>query len=391
MKRFLTVVMTVILLFSVAIAANAFDISPAIDVLRENTSFTKCALKGNDTSFCKNDFVNVIGNDFDYITITKTPDKECGILTISGIEVIEGQSIISESLDLLKFIPSSNEEISPNFTFTVSEKNWKGTDITCNINYLTSINYAPVIKSFDMNTVKNISVYSKIDIYDPNNDQFTFKVGAYPSFGAVNIDEKLKRVTYIPEKNFTGSDIFTIYAKDEYGNISNEATVYVNVDSDSKNIIFGDMANNDLHYAAIALSENNIMTYSKKGGEYYFSPDEEVNKIDFTVMLLCASGLNDGISTVKDTEFLDDLNLSNGRKSYLKRALDVEIIDVGNRFFDPFSQITTKDAKDMVSRSLGLEEDSEILKNIMGETISQEKLTKESVAEILYNVCLYLK
>lgn len=391
MKKILTVIMAFSLLLSIGISVCAFDVSPAIDILREKTSFIKCALNGTDASFKKDDFTNVIGTDFDYITITKIPEKESGALKISGVEIIDGQSIIAESLDLLKFVPtSSNLETSPQFTFTVSAESWQGKDITCNINYLSSVNYAPIANSFDMKTVKNISVYSEIDVYDPDNDKLSFKVGSYPSFGSIEINESISRITYTPEKDFTGSDIFTVYAEDIYGNKSNEAKIYVNVDSDTDNITFGDMTKSNLHYAAIALSQNNIMTYSQKGGEYYFSPDEEVNKIDFTVMLLCASRLNDGIKEVKDTEFIDDSNLSSGRKAYLKRALDVEIIDIGDRRFNPTETITTTEAKSMVAKSLGLEEDSETLKNIMGTSLSNDILTKESVAEILYNVCIYL-
>ena len=389
MKKFFTFCIALLLLLSAEISVLALDISPAINVLRENTTFTKCALKGTDASFTKEDFINVVGREFDYITITKTPEKECGKLKISGVEVIEGQCIITESLNLLKFCPSSKDSCA-SFSFTVSDKNWNGTDITCNINYLSSVNYAPIANNFSMKTIKNIAVYSDIEVYDPEDDSLSYKVGAYPSFGSLSINEELGRVTYTPEKDFTGSDVFTVFAEDKYGNRSNEATVYVSVDSTAGNMTFGDMSKSELHYAAIALSKNNIMTYSKRDGEYYFSPDEKVNKIDFTVMLLCAAQLNDGITQVNDTEFIDDNALSSGRKSYLKRALDVEIVNIGNREFNPFETIKTSDAQGMVARSLGLDIDSEELKNIMGTALYTETLTKESVAEILYNVCLYL-
>lgn len=390
-KRICIAITAVLLLLTVGLVVSAYDISPAINVLRNNKTFTKYALKGTEATFAKAEFFDVAGCEFDYITITEIPNKEAGILKISGVDVLEGQSITAESLDLLKFVPTSkNTNESPEFAFTISEEKWKGTEITCSINYLSSVNYAPIANNFYINTVKNISVYSEITVYDPDNDKVTVKIGAYPSFGTVEINNTLNRVSYNPEKDFTGSDVFTIYAEDSYGNRSGEATVYVNVDSDADKMTFGDMADNSIHYAALALSKNNIMTYSKKGGEYYFSPDEEVNKIDFTVMLLCASRLNSGIGAVKDTEFIDDTKLSSGRKSYLKRALDTEIIEIGDRYFKPDDIITVKEAQDMVAKALGLESESEAVKAIMGTSADGEKLTKENVAEILYNICLYL-
>ncbi len=392
-KKFYISIISLFLLFifSLSTIASAKEISPAIDILRSKTTFTKCALLGSETNFSKEDFEAVVGCSFDYVTITKAPEAETGSLRVSGVEVIDGQSIIAESLDLLKFVPASEKvDKTPSFTFTVSDKSWKSTDITCNINYLSSINYAPVAESFRINTVKNISAYSEVNVYDPDNDEMTIKISSYPSFGSVSINTALKRVSYTPEKNFTGNDVFTVYAEDKFGNRSNNANVYVTVDSDSGKMTFGDMAESQLHYAAIALSQNNIMTYSKKGGEYYFSPDEEVNKIDFTVMLLCASKLNDGVGVVKDTEFIDDKELSAGRKSYLKRALDVEIIEIGDRYFKPDEIIQTKDARSMVAKSLGLEIDSETVDLIMGNSAMKSSLTKEDAAEILYNICIYL-
>jgi hypothetical protein len=45
----------------------------------------------------------------------------------------------------------------------------------------------------------------------------------------------------------------------------------------------------------------------------------------------------------------------------------------------------------MVSKSLGLDLNSDELKAIMGSTVNCKELTKENVAEILYNVWVYLK
>ncbi len=392
MRKIFISTIALLLLLSMGLAVCAVEISPAIDILRSKTTFTKCALNGTDTSFSKDDFVSVAGCDFDYITVTKIPSQSDGVLKLSGVEVIDGQCITADSLDLLKFVPTQNTfETPPTFTFIISNDSWKSTEITCNISYLSSANYSPIANSFTINTTKNISVYSEITVYDPDDDEVTIKINAYPSFGKVSVNNGLKRITYTPEKNFTGSDVFTISAIDEYGNQSNEATVYVNVVNDSNSMTFGDMAESEIHFAALDLSKNNIMTYSMKGGEYYFSPKEEVNKIDFTVMLLCAAELNDGVGKVKDTEFIDDSLLSSGRKSYLKRALDTEIIEIGDGYFNPTETITAEEAKDMVSKALGLEKNSKELELIMGSSANETTLTKESVAEILYNICTYLK
>ncbi len=392
MKKIFILLLSSFLLLSTGFLALANDISPAIDILRTQITFKKCALNGTDATFTKSDFEKVTGCEFDYITITSLPNKEEGILTLSGVNVLEGQSITADSLDLLKFEPTnSNNATIPSFTFSISDSKWKTTDICCNINYLSSMNYAPIANNISIETNKNMSVYTELDVYDPENDEIKIEIKSFPSFGSVKIDKDNDRIVYSPQKGFIGSDMFTFYVEDIYGNRSSESTVDVKVNSLSDSISFGDMTKSDIHYAAVSLSENNIMTYTKKGNEYYFSPHEAVNKIDFTVMLLCASKLNEGIKTVKDTEFKDDSYLSDGRKSYLKRALDVEIVSLKDGNFYPEKTITYEEAKLMVSKSLGLDLNSDELKAIMGSTVNCKELTKENVAEILYNIWVYLK
>ncbi len=392
MKKLIILLLSALLLLSTGFFVLARDISPAIDILRTQTTFKKYALNGTDVTFTKSDFEKVTGCEFDYITISSLPNKEEGILTLSGVDVLAGQSITADSLDLLRFEPTnSNYQTVPSFTFSISDSKWKTTDICCNINYLSSMNYAPIANDINIETNKNMTVYTELDVYDPEDDEIIVEIKSFPSFGTVKVDKDNNRIVYSPQKGFVGSDMFTFWVEDVHGNKSSEGTVNVKVNSLSDTISFGDMTKSDMHYAAVSLSENNIMTYTKKGNEYYFSPNEAVNKIDFTVMLLCASKLNEGISSVNDTEFKDDSYLSDGRKSYLKRALDVEIVSLEDGNFYPEKTITYEEAKLMVSKSLGLDLNSEELKTIMGSTVNCKELNKENVAEILYNIWVYLK
>ena len=102
-----------------------------------------------------------------------------------------------------------------------------------------------------------------------------------------------------------------------------------------------------------------------------------------------AAGLDDNIIPVSDTVYKDDAKLSIGRKSYLKRALDTGITESGNGYFSSLETIKTEEAKMMIGKALGLENDSDELKLIMGEALNQETVTRSSAAEMLYNIYLY--
>ena len=91
MKKTSITILALLLLVCIGLAVSAKDISPAIDILRNNTTITKCALNGTDATFSKDDFMKVAGCDFDYIKITKIPSTDEGTLKVSGVAVFEGQ------------------------------------------------------------------------------------------------------------------------------------------------------------------------------------------------------------------------------------------------------------------------------------------------------------
>jgi hypothetical protein len=57
-----------------------------------------------------------------------------------------------------------------------------------------------------------------------------------------------------------GKDSFTYVAIDSGGNISDEATVTVNIKKQSTNITYSDMSGNSSNYAALMLAEKGVFT-----------------------------------------------------------------------------------------------------------------------------------
>ncbi|HAN21548.1 MAG TPA: hypothetical protein DCP51_07750 [Clostridiales bacterium] len=121
-------------------------------------------------------------------------------------------------------------------------------------------------------------------------------------------------------------------------------------------IIFDDLKKSDNHLAAIKMAQKNIMTYSQDNGVYVFEPDKQVSKIDYLVMLMTATGLDENLTAVADTDFLDDNKLSAGRKGYLHRALQLGLIDLGTGTFSPLDTITKAQAAVITAKALSLPE-----------------------------------
>ena len=401
--RILLFIFVLMMIINSGVNAKGNEISPSIDIIRQQTTMKKCSIVGKEVFFTEDDFSEVIGNDFTYLTVTELPDKKDGVLTLSGVALMEGQTVSAKNLDNLKFIPADKQivNVSANadesqiipkiakkvsFSFVPSASGWENTNVNCEISILPSINFAPVASDMVVRTSSGVESVSAISAYDPDSDEMTVTVSKYPKNGKVKIDSG-NRVIYTPDEGFSGTDGFVFYVTDEYGNRSTDANAVVEVSSED--IVFEDMKDDINHYAAIKMSEDNVMTYAEKAGKYYFLPDEEVDRIDFTVMVICAASLDHDVKWINDTAFIDDDGLSSGRKAYLALAQSLDVVTNTNGFFDPYSGIRRCDAAEMVKRALKIDEVK--LNGIVPSASSEKILTRSDAAEILYNIKQYTK
>ncbi|MDD4164507.1 MAG: S-layer homology domain-containing protein [Eubacteriales bacterium] len=341
-----------VLLMTGVSAANS-DISPAISFLRKTTTLDKCSVDGETVSFTKDDFLDTVGADFDYIVISTLPSD--GVLTLNGVTVSTGQTIPVASLDYLKFMPSGSEAKTCKFTFTTRASGWENTDVGCVINILTDDNFSPVASGGSLTTMENITVYGELKVVEPDNDSVTYNIIKFPRNGYARIGGD-GSIVYTPRRGYNGSDTLIYTASDKYGNKSAEARIDIKVIENDSGIYFEDLKTSRIHLDAIEMAKNNIMTYSYDNGLYLFSPSAQVSRIDYLVMLMSAAGLDKEMTAVADTDFLDDGQLSTGRKGYLAKALALGIVDLGQGIFDPLKTITKAEAAVMTASALSLPE-----------------------------------
>lgn len=166
---------------------------------------------------------------------------------------------------------------------------------------------------------------------------------------------------YTPVNGFAGSDKMVIRAVDEYGNSSAAASITITVGKSE--IVFSDMTSSSAHAAAIALAENDIVTYVYKDGEYLYNPNLKVSRIDFLVMLMSAADVNaEGFDT--NLPFTDTSKLNNGKKQYLAKAVAMKVVDRTQGEFKPNEYITKKDAAIWISKLLGLNGKAAVINDI---------------------------
>ncbi len=366
---------------------------PAFSILEKGTVLKKHTQKGKETSFSKEDFENCLGESISQITVNTLPESEKGTLVFKGQSVVKGQTLPSDSLEYLKFIPNDNCE-NASFSFTSDSKGYYGSDMVCDIVFADSINSPPVIEDSTLETVRGIACAGKLSITEPNGDDFTLNIISYPKDGNIVFNEDGSFV-YTPESDFSGNDSLVYTVTDEYGLVSERGSVSIVVGENEKNIHFVDMQDDLNHIYAHKMCESDKMVYRIENGKYYFDPEIVVTKLDFLVMLMSVTKQDADIVAVADSVVDDDNGLSSGLKGYLSVAAEKGIIKLENGKFAPKEKITLEEASYMILSALNLPtsetENSPLATVIKAGIVNMSEngidgtktLTKSDVAELL--------
>lgn len=386
-------------------------LSPALEQFKNETVLVRCTASYEDLAFSRADFCSLTGEQTEYIVIGTLPEQ--GMLMLGGKAVIAGQTIPVSSLDYLKYVPESAAGVSEvQFTFTAKAQGWENRELTATVAVLESENFPPVAGDLAEETFASVACFADLPVSDPNGDATECRITLYPRHGFVTLEGG--KAVYRPEEGFVGKDTFSYVAADCYGASSAEHTVTVTVTENESGIYFSDLADSEVHNAAIRLCADEIMTYRRENGAYWFDPGETVSKIDCLIMMMCLTGQTEIVAAVTDTEAMDDTALSAGKKGFLQAAISCGAVYLENGSFYPENELTAADAAYMAMRLLEIPalsakqefadlqeaptwactalvsaDSAGVLQAIDGMLDASRVLTRADVAEILENMKAY--
>lgn len=336
-------------------------ISPALDVLAAELSLTKTGLVAKDITFTASDFEKTMGvSHLDSITVLTLPNAKCGTLYLAATPVMAGQVITRESISSLRFTPAGKEESNCSFVFgTVSSS--QPLSVTCHLNLINSLNFAPSAPEEEQQTVatiSNVPVYGKLTASDPEDDLLHYRITCYPAKGTLRMtDRKAGTYCYTPVEGYIGEDSFRFVAVDCYGNESEEQTMMLAVEESTAAVTYCDMEGSAALLPAMRLAEKGVMIGETIGASAYFHPEQEVSKAEFLAMTLCAAGVEVSESDSKTT-FADDGDIPAHLRKYVSFAADKRYIEgeevEGASYFYPDQTVTYADAAVMLQNVLGL-------------------------------------
>lgn len=367
------VILSLAFVFLFAMSAFALDSIVSSITKNQDISIIKSTTVGKDVEFNLDEICQRLGVDkknLSGIVVTDLPDFEQGTLMLDGREVLVFEKIPKAKISKLSFIPNGNYSGNVIFSLKPYDKNGymdKNAQVT--IKYSDTLNLKPTAESVSLNTLQEMPASGFFRASDPEEDTLKFIIVSAPKQGDVSLSQDTASYNYIPFLNAKGKDTFSYYTEDTMGNVSDVATVSVNIEKTANSVYYSDMQNHWAHYDAVKLYEAGVIKGEKIGSNYFFNPDKKVSKGDFLVMLMDAVGLEKASSvTTAVTTMANDSDIPAWMKSYVSSAVDLGIVtgtvsgSGSSAVFDASSPVTRAEAAVMTNRALKISDVKKLCK-----------------------------
>lgn len=357
MKKKIFIITAVLLLTLCAVSAYAVtnSLSPALEVIANETKMIKCAGNTTAVTFRSEDFTDFANFNHSAITIVSLPPESDGDLLLGGTTVKLGQTISMSNLDLLRFVPHGDIN-ETSFRFTLD----RSYTTECIIKITEKEGSVPTASGVGMSAVTqtDVTCHGILEGSDPDGDLLLFEVVDYPSNGLINLtDARTGNFTYTPYDGFEGVDSFSYRVRDELGHYSEKCEVTMKIEPREYEKVITDMEEHPSYCAVLSMVGGGYMDVIIEKGKVYFDPDETVTREDFLVTTMKALGTGN-LSSV-NTSFLDNDDISKENRGYVAAAYKFGIVKgdvwegIGVNFY-PDEPITRAEAAVILNRILGL-------------------------------------
>lgn len=358
-KNFRLLLAAVVACALLTTASASAIVSPALNVLSKRNTLIKSGLVYSDIYFSEQDFKKCLGlSAVDSVKVSALPPESDGVLKLVTLQVAEGQTIRSEYLSVLRFVPANEQVHYTNCTFTHDD-----TEIPCTLNLLDTVNYAPTLaaETSAIKTYRGVACYGNLVARDPEGDSLDFQVVEYPAHGILTLTDRARGAyVYAPAAGYTGSDDFTVVVRDEYGNYSGTQTVSVHVGKSDTH--FTDVEGHWCENAAIALYDAGIATAVRYQNGLCFCPTDAVSREEFVTMVMKTLGVT--TLTDAETSFADNGEIAVEYRPYIATAQRMGYIGGrevdGSLCFAPKDCITRAEAAVLINNVFGYETDGAV-------------------------------
>ena len=364
LSAFALSVLLIVPVFSFGADAATGVVSPALGVLSKDVTVTVTGMGSSSASFSPEDFDYSLGTSVKSITILTLPDAGEGTLLLDGSPVTVNQKISRRNIGKLTFRPAS---AAAEASFYVTANDSYATE--CSVHVIESVNLAPAISDdaakLYIETMRGAVVRGSVDIVDPEKGEVELILTKAPKKGTVTIrDAATGEFIYTPSEGKTGSDSFSMRARDEYGNWTDEIAVTVRINKNKTGIEYTDLAGHWAYNDAVKMTDAGIMSGEYVNGSALFYPDRDVTREEFVTMLMKTIGLSD-IPEIKEVKFADDDKISAEARNYVHAAKKLGFVsgttgDDGQLYFDPSSTVTRAEVAVILQNVINVKVDAAV-------------------------------
>lgn len=319
MKHFLCLFLTFCLLFTPAFAEEPL-IQPAV-ATAEQSFYQLSVQKGGVVELSARELEIRLGleeGQLKGLTITALPDN--GNLILDGVRLSEFSQLTREELDHLCFVPSQTAVMS-GFSFIPDCPDRSTATLSVAVTEEEQI--IPKATDLSLRTWSNIPIQST-DLAGLDPQTTTIHITRAPRLGVAKIVGET--ISYQSFTGLSGADQFCYVLMDASGNLSQEATVEVQIEKNPSNFSFADMDGRAEAASAMTAHKIGVLCGEKAGGAWYFYPDSTMTQAQFLISLLAASGTPVSSNRVIRTSLQNDGDIPMWFKPYIQAAVDKKIL-----------------------------------------------------------------
>ena len=210
----------------------------------------------------------------------------------------------------LTFLPISFGTVEPEAALTISLK--------------PTEDKAPESKDGLLETYKNLENTGKFNVVDEEGSSLTYTITRQPRRGSVTIQED-GTFLFTPKKNKVGKDYFTFTATDAAGNVSNEATITIQILKATDDKRYTDITQESGQFEALWMKNTGLFAGTQVADNCCFQPEASVTRGEFLAMVMKLLDLpvEDSLSA---SGFADEEEAPLWQKPYLVSAMRMGLV-----------------------------------------------------------------
>ena len=220
------------------------------------------------------------------ICVTELPEPGSGTVLLGQRVIRCGDILTAQQLSQMTFSPLySEEDQSAVMTYLPIYEDRVAEAATMVLAIRGKEDLSPAAQDSALETYKNLPNDGALKASDPEGEKLTYTVVRGPKRGRVEVNAD-GTFTYTPKKNKVGVDSFTYTAADPAGNVSETATVTIQILKPSDGRKYTDTLGLDSRFEAEWLRNTGLFVGEEVGGNACFYPDKTVTREEFLTMVV---------------------------------------------------------------------------------------------------------